>query len=240
MVGIGDVKAGLCKNDRTRTADLGLLALRLGAGGLLAGHGAQKLFGALGGHGLAGTAGWLESLGLRPGEAWATMAGLSEFGGGALMALGLGGPLGPIALQGAMATAVRKADWGKPIWVTAGGGELPTLYAVTGLALGLTGPGRYSLDRALDLRVPKAVTALAVASVAAGIVLTERQSAAAQAEQPAAEEAVMEGPEGGEDRVIETESTGEDAIVGEATRADGQAFEFSDNLPADEVAGGIA
>jgi uncharacterized membrane protein YphA (DoxX/SURF4 family) len=96
---------------RSRTADLGILALRLGAGGLLAGHGAQKLFGSFQGPGLAGTAGWLESMGLRPGKAWAGLAGVSELGGGALTALGLGGPLGPIALQGAMATATRQAHW---------------------------------------------------------------------------------------------------------------------------------
>src|SRR5207245_5216835 len=41
--------------------DLGLLVLRLTVGGLLAGHGAQKLFGWFGGFGLKGTAGWVES-----------------------------------------------------------------------------------------------------------------------------------------------------------------------------------
>ena len=39
-----------------------LLALRAVVGGLLAGHGAQKLFGWFGGHGLEGTAGWLGSM----------------------------------------------------------------------------------------------------------------------------------------------------------------------------------
>ena len=38
--------------------DLGLLLLRLVIGGLLVGHGAQKLFGAFGGHGLEGTGGF--------------------------------------------------------------------------------------------------------------------------------------------------------------------------------------
>jgi len=192
-----------CAPGWERTADVGLLALRAATGGLIAGHGAQKLFGVFGGHGLEGTAGWLESLGLRPGKAWATLAGLSEFGGGALTALGLGGPLGPIALQGAMATAARRAHWNKPIWVTAGGAELPALYSAVGIALALTGPGRFSLDRALGLRVPLAVSALGVAGVAAGVVLAERRSAPAQETQPAAEEAVMAGPEGGEDRVLD-------------------------------------
>ncbi len=44
--------------------DLALLVLRLVTGLLLAGHGAQKLFGWFGG-GLQGTAGRLESVGLR-------------------------------------------------------------------------------------------------------------------------------------------------------------------------------
>jgi putative oxidoreductase len=65
-----------------------LLILRVVVGSLLVGHGAQKLFGAFGGHGLAGTAAWLESIGLRPGRPWALVAGLSEFGGGLLLALG--------------------------------------------------------------------------------------------------------------------------------------------------------
>ena len=43
--------------------DLGLLLLRLVIGGLLVGHGAQKLFGAFGGHGLEGTGGCFASIG---------------------------------------------------------------------------------------------------------------------------------------------------------------------------------
>ncbi len=41
--------------------DLGLLILRLTLGGLLAGHGAQKLFGMFEGHGIEGTGGFFES-----------------------------------------------------------------------------------------------------------------------------------------------------------------------------------
>lgn len=176
---------------RSRSADLGILALRLGAGGLLAGHGAQKLFGAFEGSGLTGTAGWLESMGLRPGKAWAGLAGVSELGGGALTALGLGGPIGPIALQGAMATATRQAHRGKPIWVTSGGAELPVMFAATGAALALTGPGRYSLDALLGLRVRPAAAGLVAAGVVAGIAAAEWQTARARAaqgpEQPSAD-----------------------------------------------------
>ena len=47
--------------------DLGLLIIRLVMGSLLAGHGAQKLFGSFEGPGPQGTARWLESMKLRPG-----------------------------------------------------------------------------------------------------------------------------------------------------------------------------
>ena len=179
---------------RSRTADLGILALRLGAGGLMAGHGAQKLFGSFGGHGLAGMGGWLESLGLKPGKAWATAAGVSELGGGAMIALGLGGPIGPLAMEGAMATAARQAHWGKPIWSTSGGAELPAMYAVAGAALALTGPGRYSLDHAFGVKVRPIVALLTAAGVAAGVALTESQTAKARAAQPAVEEPAAAGP----------------------------------------------
>src|ERR687889_474144 len=74
--------------EEIRMTSIALLILRVTVGGLLAGHGAQKLFGSFGGHGVEGTAGWLESMNLKPGRQWALMAGLSEFGGGVLTALG--------------------------------------------------------------------------------------------------------------------------------------------------------
>src|ERR687885_1873142 len=99
--------------------------VRLVQGSLMAGHGAQKLFGSFGGPGLEGTSGFMEMLGLRPGRPWAYLAGLSEFGGGVLTALGLLNPLGPLGVIGSMAMASVKAHGGKPIWVTEGGAELP-------------------------------------------------------------------------------------------------------------------
>jgi putative oxidoreductase len=77
-------------------SDLAALILRAVQGALLAGHGAQKLFGWFNGPGLQGTSGFMEMLGLRPGRPWAVLAGLSEFGGGVLTVLGLLNPLGPI------------------------------------------------------------------------------------------------------------------------------------------------
>ena len=176
------------KHQYTRARDLGVLAVRLTTGGLLAGHGAQKLFGSFGGPGLEGTSGWLESMGFRPGNQWALMAGASEFGGGALTAVGLFHPLGPISTIGAMVMAARVGHAGKPIWVTEGGAELPVTNIAVAFALSLVGPGRYSLDHMLKLRVPDTLAIVAAGVVAAGILAGEAtQTATEQVDEPAAE-----------------------------------------------------
>jgi len=148
---------------------IGLLVLRLVVGGLLAGHGAQKLFGWFGGNGLEGTGDWLESLGLRPGKRWAQLAGTSEFGGGVLTALGALYPLGPLMTIGAMATATLKAHANKPIWVTEGGAELPVVNMAAASALVLAGPGALSIDRLFGMRIPKWMSLLFALAVAAGV-----------------------------------------------------------------------
>ena len=79
-------------------SDLGLLALRAGAGSVLFAHGAQKLFGWFGGHGLKGTKGAMEEMGFVPGHMSALAAGLAETGGGALLALGLATPVAGAAV----------------------------------------------------------------------------------------------------------------------------------------------
>jgi putative oxidoreductase len=123
-------------------------------GSLMVGHGAQKLFGSFGGPGLEGTSGFMEMLGMRPGRPWAYLAGLSEFGGGVLTALGLFNPLGQLGIIGAMSMATRKAHWDKPIWVTEGGAELPVLNIAISTALMVREPDGFSLDRLLGIRLP--------------------------------------------------------------------------------------
>jgi len=135
--------------------NLAALVFRVVLGGLMAGHGAQKLFGSFDGPGLEGTSGFMEMLGLKPGRPWAALAGVSEFGGGVLTLLGLLGPVGPLGIIGSMSMATAKAHWGKPIWVASGGAELPVTNTALSLALILNGPGRYSLDRALGIRTPR-------------------------------------------------------------------------------------
>jgi putative oxidoreductase len=159
------------ENESSIMADIGLLIQRLTMGGLLAGHGAQKLFGWFEGPGLKGTAGWLESMGFKPGTPWATAASASEFGGGTLTALGLLYPLGPLATMAAMVVAIAKAHWGKPIWASQGGAELAVLNLSTALALTLTGPGRFSLDRLFGIRLPRMLVAIVAIVEAALLVL---------------------------------------------------------------------
>lgn len=137
------------------SVDLGLLILRLVAGLSFAGHGAQKLFGWFGGGGIAGTGAWLGGIGLRPGRLWAVVAGLGEFAGGVLLALGLLNPLGAIGVGGVMLMATLKVHWPK-YWVSRGGFELPAIYATVAAVVGLLGPGAYSLDSVLGITVPAA------------------------------------------------------------------------------------
>ena len=150
--------------------DLALLVLRVVVGLLMAGHGAQKLFGWFGGHGLKGTAGWLGSTGMRPATFWAFMAGLSEFGGGLLVVFGLLSPLGELGIIAAMVMAIVKGHLGKGIWNTNGGSELPLTYLVVALALAFSGPGAYSLDNLLGVTLPQPITLLGgLAAVAVGV-----------------------------------------------------------------------
>lgn len=183
--------------------DIGLLTVRTVVGGLMVGHGAQKLFGWWGGYGLEGTSAWLESIGLRPGRPWAIAAGASEFGGGALTALGFLHPFGPITMMGSMAVATRKAHWSKPIWVTSGGAELPLTNMAVGVALALVDPGRLSIDHALGIKVSREISLLAAAGVALGVIFSE----AAPAVTPMGEEIAETELQGGmdaEDAVLPT------------------------------------
>ncbi|MBV8084902.1 MAG: DoxX family protein [Chloroflexi bacterium] len=146
--------------------DIGLLILRLTVGLLVAGHGAQKLFGWFGGYGVGGTGGFFETMGFRPGHRWALLAGACEFGGGLLTALGLLNPLGPICALAVMVMATARAHWGRPIWVTEGGAELPVVNMAAFLGLALAGPGVFSLDYLL-LTTLSAGAAMVIAAVGA-------------------------------------------------------------------------
>ena len=175
-----------------RTRDLALLSSRLVLGGYLIAHGAQKLFGSFGGHGIDATSAGFDRLGLTPGSVFARVAGVSELGGGALVALGAADPLGPVALAGAMAVA-SATHLDKGPFAAKSGYELPLTNLATALGLWVTGPGALSVDRltgfTLRPSLRRAVIAGALASSAYSLskVLQARRDAAVALEaEPAA------------------------------------------------------
>jgi len=133
--------------------DTALLVIRLVFGMAMAAHGAQKLFGWFGGYGLKGTGGFMETLGFHPGHRFALAAGLSEFGGGVLTALGLLGPVGSALIISVMIVAIVTVHKEHGFFVTTNGIEVPLLYIAAALAIALVGPGGYSLDSLFRLGV---------------------------------------------------------------------------------------
>jgi putative oxidoreductase len=113
-------------------------------------------------------------LGMKPGRFWGLTGGLAEFTGGILTALGFLNPIGPLASISAMVVATRKAHWGKPVFANEGGAELPLTNIGIALAVALEGPGRYSLDHVLGIRVPGRVRFLAAAGTVIGLVAALR------------------------------------------------------------------
>lgn len=173
-----------CVNRR----DVGLLALRIGAGAVLAAHGTQKLFGWFGGPGIEGTAQGMESLGFKPGKESAIAAGLGETGGGVLLALGLATPAAGAAAAGGMAAAAS-VHAPNGFFNQDGGLEHPGFLGWTAACLGLVGAGRYSLDHATGHRFDRpwmVPVAFAVGAAAATTVIRKRLAA------QAAERAVAE------------------------------------------------
>lgn len=129
--------------------NIGLLIIRLVIGVLFIGHGAQKLFGWFGGYGLKGTGGWFVSIGMKPGVTMALLAGLAEFIGGLLFALGLLTPLAGILIAGTMLMAIIKVHAPNGLWATANGYEYNLTLLAVAIGIALIGPGQYALDALL-------------------------------------------------------------------------------------------
>jgi putative oxidoreductase len=147
--------------------NIALLILRLVAGLLFAGHGAQKLFGWFGGHGIEATGGFFESIGLRPGRLHATAAGVNEFAGGLLLAAGLLSPLAAALMIATMTAAVITVHASNGPWASDQGWELNALYAFIAFAVAGVGAGKFSLDHALSLNI--AGTGWGLGALAAGV-----------------------------------------------------------------------
>ena len=129
---------------------VGMLILRVVVGLLFIGHGTQKLFGWFGGGGPEGTSGFFGSLGYRSPRTMALVGGLTETVGGALVLLGLLTPLGSALLIGMMVSAILSVHLDKGLWNSNGGFEFPLVMIAAATAIAFD-PGRYAIDRALEL-----------------------------------------------------------------------------------------
>lgn len=171
--------------------DLGLLILRVAIGLLVAGHGAQKLFGWFGGYGFQGTRGFFATaLRLRPAGIWTGLAVLTELGGGLLFAAGLFHPLGALAIVAAMLGAGLLAHWPR-FWITNNGVEYALVLLIAALAEGIAGSGGYALDRLFGTALPAPIallTGLVLVGFGTAAMLLSRQPAPPPAAlQPSAE-----------------------------------------------------
>lgn len=143
------------------------LAARAAIGGLMVGHGLQKLNGSFGGPGLEGTEQMMTSLQMYPPRRNALAAGATETAGGALLAAGLATPLAASSIIGVMTTAIRKVHAPNGPWNSNGGFEYNATIIAALAALVETGPGKLSLDHALGIE--KKGTGWAIVATALGI-----------------------------------------------------------------------
>jgi putative oxidoreductase len=143
------------------------LAARALIGGLMVGHGTQKLKGWFGGPGLEGTDGMMQALNMHPPRRNSIAAGTVETAGGAALALGLATPLAAAALIGNMVVAIRKVHLANGPWAANGGWEYNAVLIAAVTALAETGPGELSLDHLLGIE--RSGPAWALAALATGV-----------------------------------------------------------------------
>jgi putative oxidoreductase len=166
----------------------GILLLRVVVGLAFVGHGTQKLFGWFGGYGPQGTGGFFASQGYRAGVVMAVAAGLCETVGGTLLALGFATPLAGTLLAIVMINAIGSVTLKRAFML---GSELEIAYLTIAVSLAATGPGRFSIDRAIgwDDNISGlwwGVAALVSAAIVSAVTLTLARTRPIGEQQPAA------------------------------------------------------
>ena len=94
----------------------------------------------------------MASVGLKPGETYATAASYNEIASGLMIALGLGGPLGPAGAISTMIVAAETVHKKNGFFAGKGGVEVNVLYLAGALALASSGYGALRLDRRIRAR----------------------------------------------------------------------------------------
>ena len=146
--------------------DLGLLALRVAFGGLIAVHGYPKLFGgkdkavspdaerllgagftqSVQNGGLTNHIGLAKKLEMPAPEVLGTLSAGAEFFGGLALVFGWNTRLASLLLLGNMGVAINKVHWKNGL-INQGGYENALLFAAAFLTTFLAGPGKIAIDR---------------------------------------------------------------------------------------------
>jgi putative oxidoreductase len=132
--------------------DFGLLLMRLMLVVVFLFHGSMKLFGWFGGGGLTGMAEFNAQLGLPFPMAGALLACIAEFAGGLALAAGVAVRWAVVPLILMMLVASFTAHRGA-FWVADNGMEFTLTLAVFLAALGILGPGRFTVRWLMSRRL---------------------------------------------------------------------------------------
>ena len=124
-----------------RYTEISFALMRVVVGLLFACHGAQKLFGLFGGQAMTAVS-------------LITAAGVIEFAGGLLVAIGFITRPAAVLASGEMAVAYFKSHAPKGFWPIQNKGEAAVIFCFVFLFIAAHGAGRYSVDAVLR-RIPE-------------------------------------------------------------------------------------
>ncbi len=127
-----------------------------------------------------------EKQGFKPAWLWTCLVILGEFGGGLSLAFGFLTPLGAAGIFGVMLMAIVKSHWKNGFWNSKRGYEFPLSLLTIAVAIGLIGPGAYSLDALFGIALPETLLFCVLAGAALLVdvigLLTSRPAAVAPTE----------------------------------------------------------
>jgi putative oxidoreductase len=130
--------------------NLTLLIFRLAVGAVMLAHGYNHIWG---GGKIAGTARWFGSMGMRPPLVQAWLASITEVAAGISLIMGFLTPFGSAGVVGTMTVAwiINHRGNGFFIFRPGEGWEYVMVLLVSGVMLGTSGPGQWSLDNAVGI-----------------------------------------------------------------------------------------